>query len=140
MFQLYCWLFLQQYRFNKKDKLRELGFKILFSMFKSSGLTAVVGACTAGWYCPLRSHSSRQYICPVGRYCPARSSEPLLCPNATFSNRTQLSLASECSPCTAGEFCDTPGLSSTAGACQAGWYCPQGSFKAQQIICPIGAF
>ena len=110
------------------------------------GLTQPSGECSAGYFCRsgasslAPSQGAEAGVCPPGTYCPAGSPEPQLCPAATFSNVSGLRSVEECTNCTAGQFCDTPGLSSPVGECDAGYYCPIGSTSAFEIVCDLGAF
>ena len=40
--------------------------------------------------------------------------------------------------CTAGKACTTNGLGAPNEDCDAGWYCPSGSYSAHKNICPKG--
>lgn len=70
--------------------------------------------------------------CPTGHYCPAetRFATEFACPNGTFSNTAMLRVASECTECLAGHFCETAGLDEPTGLCDAGFYCARGSATA----------
>ena len=86
-------------------------------------------------------------ICPAGAYCPNGTAfaTQFLCPNGTFSNRTQLRSAGQCTPCLAGQYCATEGLQQPTGPCGVGYYCAGGSAMAQPSgqggdVCPAGAY
>lgn len=83
--------------------------------------------CTAGYFC--LAEATGPTICPPGRYCPPGTGNPddYLCPVGTYSSSTGLSSVGECNACTAGEYCDAEGLTVTAGPCDAGYICYQGS-------------
>ena len=42
------------------------------------------------------------------------------CPPGTYSNQTGLQADTECTPCTPGYYCETPGLTEPTGPCDAG--------------------
>ncbi|KAH3750576.1 hypothetical protein DPMN_185103 [Dreissena polymorpha] len=80
------------------------------------------------------------YECPVGHFCPEGTSEPQKCPAGSYSNSVRLTSAAECTPCTAGEFCEQAGMTTTNGTCYAGYYCPNGSSSPREVDCPKGFF
>ena len=45
------------------------------------------------------------------------------CPIGTFSNESSLTEEAQCTDCTPGMYCDTPGLTQPAGECEAGHFC-----------------
>ena len=51
------------------------------------------------------------------------------CPIGTFSNETGLTDESECTDCSPGMYCDTPGLTQPAGPCTAGHYCKSAAIR-----------
>ena len=65
--------------------------------------------------------------CIAGHYCPNGTSLPLPCPEGTFTTSTNLSSVEECSYCTSGSYCATPGLADPTGPCTAGYYCQGGA-------------
>ena len=45
--------------------------------------------------------------CPSGHYCPAGTGQDwTMCPRGTFNNITGLSREDQCTPCSAGYYCD----------------------------------
>ena len=86
----------------------------------SVGLTAVVGQCKAGHYCPVGSSSLTELLCPMGYYCGLGTEYPVQCPNGTFSNQTGLEQESECMACTPGMYCDGFALIEPSGPCDPG--------------------
>jgi len=50
-------------------------------------------------------------ICPTGHYCPAGTADPLQCPPGTFLASTGNTNVGSCTACTAGSYCESPGLS-----------------------------
>ena len=99
--------------------------------------------------------------CEAGGYCPRGASIPLPCKAGSFSNMTNLSLASQCARCLIGHACTTgsvkpakcsPGsIAPTTGVatcqpCSPGTYqpgvggvsclgCPAGSYSANILSC-----
>ena len=43
-----------------------------------------------------------------------------MCPSGTYSNATGLMTVDQCNPCTAGSYCEDPGLTEPTGLCDAG--------------------
>ena len=75
-----------------------------------------------GYYCPPGSIVSTARACPAGQY--------------------SLAGAATCTVCGGGQFGSSPALPTSAcsGACAAGYFCPNGSTSAQQVICPVGLY
>ena len=72
--------------------------------------------------------------CTYGHYCPNSTAVPLACPAGTFRDQTLgRDMQLDCTPCTAGYYCDLTGMSfKLTGSlipqqCLEGYYCP-GSF------------
>ncbi|CBY39199.1 unnamed protein product, partial [Oikopleura dioica] len=96
--------------------------------------------CPQGLFCPTGMRVSSAAIdCPIGSYCPEATSHPLLCPPGTYGGQAGLSEEDGCDPCDAGSLCagygNTP---DTLEPCLAGYYCPAGSDRGNQLICPEG--
>ncbi|CAM9393726.1 unnamed protein product, partial [Sphacelaria rigidula] len=83
--------------------------------------------CPEGYYCD--GSSPKEFVeCPAGHYCPERTDASIPnCPSGTYSTQTGLAFESECTNCTAGQYCADPGLTAPDGTCEAGYYCPPGS-------------
>ena len=112
--------------------------------------------CPEGFYCDstvqnnsLCSNPVQSPVpCPTGHYCPdgTKYAHEFGCPNGTFSNRTQLKTASECTDCSAGMYCSEGGLSAPSGDCHGGYYCTLGALVPMPTdgtsgdICPPGAY
>ena len=104
--------------------------------------------CPEGFFCDNRLSPvvlfGEDTICPAGYFCPngTRHAVQHPCLPGTFSNNTGLRSASQCTPCQEGFYCDSPGLSSPAGECAAGFTCPAGSNRSApaEHICPQGNF
>ncbi len=64
----------------------------------------------------------------------------------SFSDRTQLEEAGDCTPCPGGQFCGQQGLSWPQGNCAGGYYCEQGADTPTPTdgvtgdVCPTGAY
>ena len=52
---------------------------------------------------------------PAGFYCPGGSASAIACPAGTFGAASGLTAVSECTNCTAGSYCETPGLLAVEG-------------------------
>lgn len=65
---------------------------------------------------------------------------PEACPPGSFGASTGLRNVTECTPCTAGYYCQTPGLLNNEGLCNAGYFCVEGSDSPNQEICTSGHF
>lgn len=76
--------------------------------------------CPEGFACP--QVSLRPIPCKRGYFCPRNSSADNAnpCPAGTYSNKDNLSNASECTPCPKGYFCGSAAIKPTA--CAAGSY------------------
>ena len=83
--------------------------------------------CPAGNYCLY--NSSTPTTCPAGSYCPAGTaySNQFLCPNGTYSDTTGLQDVKNCTACTPGSYCGSPGLTAPTDVCEAGYFCGGGS-------------
>lgn len=127
------------------------------------------GACEAGFYCPVRSYSSRQLECGnASVYCESGSSEPRIVPVGFYSTSMdgttsgKLSIRTSVRECEEGHYCQQglrfecmagrwggeTGLSDPkcSGPCEQGYWCPRASVRAKQIpcggtdvYCPIGS-
>lgn len=102
--------------------------------------------CPERHYCP---GGEQKVDCPEGRYCPAQTGviiEP--CPIGTFSNSRNLKNDSECTLCSSGNFCDSPGQTNVTGLCAKGYFCtegvdtstPSGLHRGEGGVCPIGHY
>ena len=101
--------------------------------------------CPPGKFC--LGNTSIPEECPPHNICPGSTVEPIFCPNGTYTdNRTTgLYNATQCSPCTAGRFCQRGEI---AGKCSAGYLCylgnpnptPDGADKTVGEICPYGFY
>jgi hypothetical protein len=79
--------------------------------------------CGAGYYCPPGTQFATQFACPMGR----------------FSSGTNLQASTNCTVCPAGSFC-SGGQITISGACRQGFYCPQGTGRANDYPCFAGTF
>ena len=101
--------------------------------------------CTAGYYC---TDGLTLVNCPLGNYCPSGTGNVYeQCPVGTYGSATNLASAGDCTQCTGGSYCDTPGATGTAGTCTAGYFCTSGSDSATPSgaigdagICPAGSY
>ena len=112
----------------------------------TDGLEAPTNSCRSGYYCTLSAQVSDPTdnttgnVCPKGHYCPEGSFSPVACPLGTYYNYVGNTQKEDCVSCTAGQFCDRPGLSIPTGFCDKGFYCPEGSINAHNVSCPLGYF
>lgn len=90
----------------------------------------------AGYYSDTLGATSYK-DCPQGYYCPAGTSDFAIfpCPAGTFGGRDLLQSVSECTPCTAGNFCDEYHLVEPSGKCAAGFFCSEGAFDKEGQFC-----
>ncbi|XP_071505048.1 uncharacterized protein [Diadema antillarum] len=125
------------------------------SYCETDGLANVTGPIAAGFYSlrlayqqgPFDVTTSTDYsICPRGYYCPEGSGYPTPCPKGSFGATEQLTAEGDCTVCTAGEYCPNTTMTSTAGQCEPGWYCYEGSTKSMPTDpleggeCPTGYY
>lgn len=102
--------------------------------------------CSPGYYCtkgawkPKPDDGVTGDICPEGRYCPRGTPIAVKCKRGTFSNSTGNSREDHCQNCTAGSYCENPGLSATSGLCSPGFYCPGGQYSKTAFACTSGHF
>ena len=93
------------------------------------------GDCDAGFFCvsgvntprPSKNFTGTGGVCPPGAYCPPRTSEPIGCPNGTFSNVSQLESADQCTQCSNGHYCEESNLTAPTGSVSYGMFlmtCP----------------
>lgn len=91
--------------------------------------------CPAGYYCIPENVTSGDpqsgyHACPRGYYCPARTGldwNP--CPLGTYSNRTHLSLVTQCEDCPGGKYCGDLHAIQPTDDCYGGYYCTSGVDK-----------
>lgn len=122
------------------------------SMFcGASGLTAPSGFCSAGYLCiggGATVPNPANAKCPAGSYCEAAAVSATACPFGTFAAAAGGASIADCTPCTAGNYCNQRGLSTPVGPCDAGFYCTSGSNTSRPIggasfggdQCPAGAY
>ena len=85
-----------------------------------------------GYYCslgasdPAPTDNVTGAICPVGHYCPEGSPAPISCPTGYYLDSEENNALEDCLPCPLGEFCPGIGRETSAGDCDAGFYCPGG--------------
>ena len=126
----------------------------------ATALTAPVGLCLTGFYCPSGAvQRSGHGPCAPGYHCPIGADRVscgagFYCPNAGMSTETRggsctpgfycpsgSSVATGAGPCSASYYCPIgSSASSGAGLCSAGFYCTQGSSSATQAQCAAGSY
>lgn len=120
-------------------------------------------ACAAGTYqnitgqsacatCPPSFFCGAGFVvpaaCPPGYFCPSgtRFASQFPCPAGTFSAAFNLASAADCTPCSAGSYCASPGLTAPTGLCSSGVICTGGAMIAGPTDnvtgyrCPPGAY
>ena len=60
--------------------------------------------CPAGYFCSVGA--IKPTPCTAKYYCPPNSENPTFCPPGSYSNTVGLEQASQCTPCTTGNYCD----------------------------------
>lgn len=60
------------------------------------------------------------------------------CPSGTAGSAISLADSSECSTCTAGFYCDPANIGPEE--CPDGYYCPEGTQRANEFPCPAGYY
>ncbi|XP_077985306.1 uncharacterized protein LOC144439946 [Glandiceps talaboti] len=109
---------------------------------------AACDICPEGYYC---IYGDRATPCPQGYYCPEGTGydyQP--CPTGTYGATKGLIQEPDCTPCTGGRYCSTPGSPTTDGPCSAGHYCELGvdtntptdsdGHKGVGGVCPAGSY
>ena len=95
--------------------------------------------CPKGYFCD-KTSTSDYSICPAGSYCPLGDTTTDVinkydCPAGTYSSKTGLSDASECTPCDPGKYC-LAGSTAVTGNCDPGYVCP----RSAEVATPTGPF
>nr|CEL64355.1 TPA: GCC2 and GCC3 domain-containing protein [Neospora caninum Liverpool] len=122
----------------------------------SEGLSQPSGQCRAGYFCVHAATSATPEVvstgkslvgevsgpCPAGSFCPEGSVTPTPCPKGTFSPAAKAESDATCQQCTAGFYCDRPGISAPTGPCPEGYFCPVGTAvaRAPGRLCLKGFF
>ncbi|CDI84633.1 hypothetical protein, conserved [Eimeria praecox] len=76
--------------------------------------------------------------CPAGMYCTGGQAPAQPCPVGTYGRDTGATSIDDCLPAPAGSYVDTAGSTEPSGSCLPGYYCPEGSASAREVICPAG--
>lgn len=88
--------------------------------------------CPSGYACPRSGQVMYNDTCREGFYCPNGTVSPSQypCPPGTYTNRTDLNRAEECTPCPRGKSCNwaTAVSFNKWQDCQQGHYCPLGLY------------
>lgn len=110
-----------------------MGYKCPKGAYCPSGITQEI-KCPPGTYNDLEGQSTVCFKCPLGKvcqgvgmispdncqpghYCPLGSIRPVPCPPGTLNIITSGASLTDCSPCPAGKYCETWGLSNYTGVC-----------------------
>ncbi|XP_071497013.1 uncharacterized protein [Diadema antillarum] len=117
-----------------------------------TGLTAVSGPCSAGFYCLVSSEEvapvGKSYgdVCTPGHYCPNGTYAPIPCPAGTFLDSSGAAERDDCIQCSAGYYCETQGKTNVTAQCAEGFYCTRGADTSNPSdgmtgdICPVGHY
>jgi hypothetical protein len=103
-------------------------------------------ACPVGFFCI--SNTTTPSSCPAGYWCPNGTAVGTLhpCPVGRFSAALELTAATDCTPCSAGAYCASAGLTEPTAPCAAGYVCRGGAVSAAPTdnvtgnVCPAGHF
>ena len=97
------WLNWSLCRFVDSISLNSL-FVAVITIFLFAGLSAVVGNCDPGYYCPGGDTVPNPVAtpCPIGLHCPEGTGVPVPCEPGTYTNLTQ---QASCLTCPAGFYC-----------------------------------
>ena len=116
---------------------------MFFYYYLFLGLTAHVGDCDEGFYCPGRNSvpTPAATPCPIGLHCPSGSPLPVPCVAGTYANYSQ---GATCETCPAAYYCVPEEViegDSTSGhrLCPRGYYCGAGT-GMDWTPCPVGTF
>lgn len=105
--------------------------------------------CPAGHYCDGASPTA-PVDCLAGRYCLAgtNNQDQYQCASGTYNSLVGMVSASACLACP-GKYCAGPGLSTTSGPCNAGYYCVRSAsgpyctcprrHMSRGSLCPLGS-
>ena len=111
-----------------------------------NGLVFPTTLCSFGYFCKSGANIATPTlgelanICPAGSYCPEGSIGPVPCPIGTYSNVSGLWNEMQCTSCTPGLYCDTPGIVEETDVCAPGYFCSGGAENAFWEECPLGYF
>ncbi|XP_034024624.1 signal peptide, CUB and EGF-like domain-containing protein 3 [Thalassophryne amazonica] len=101
--------------------------------------------CSAGSF-QSSSGQSACDTCPPGFYCIEGSIFPSPCPTGSVGPSAGRTSLNDCSPCPAGSFCNSTGLTEPSGPCSPGHFCTLGSVEAAPVsqrygdVCTTGHF
>lgn len=89
--------------------------------------------CEKGYHCPGFGTINR-VDCPQGSYCPDNSDRPTPCPAGTYGAAINLEEVANCTSCDGGKYCESQGLTSITGTCEAGYYCATESISLKPTL------
>lgn len=109
------------------------------SMFCSqSGLGSPDGLCDPGYFCtskatvPNPTDGTTGDVCPAGGFCEMGSKVSGSCPPGSYNPNTAGKSQQSCTVCDPGKYCSGSNSVTPTGDCDAGYYCPTGSYVAKQ--------
>ncbi len=96
--------------------------------------------CPAGSYCPQGSDATGVTDCPQGYYCPLGTGDYKVnpCLPGTYGAATKLVQQTDCTACTAGQYCTNYGQSAATPSCAAGYYCTLNARSPTPIVTAEG--
>ncbi|XP_064629316.1 zonadhesin-like [Lineus longissimus] len=99
--------------------------------------------CPPGTYCSWGTglNYNGPQPCATGHYCPEGSPSPnrFPCPAGTYTRKSNLWKAEQCTICDERFFCEGGG-GAPSGPCPPGYYCPPGTKLAYEFPCPNGTY
>ena len=109
---------------------------IVGSYCDTIAMTSPADLCDAGFYCDAGALVATSVVCPAGKYCVEGTHTPAHCPAGTWSDTTQLTQESECTPCPSGSYCQLTALTAPEGLCTQGYYCEEGEklYRLVQLV------
>ena len=97
--------------------------------------------CPAGYPCTgTGNYDYKGFSWQKGKYCPPGSSTPTNCPAGTYTDRTDLWSADQCTICPSGYYCLAGSTYSDLTICPIGYYCLPGTGSSTQYPCPTGTY
>jgi hypothetical protein len=108
------------------------------------GLSAVSGACAAGFVCTGGAITNQPTLlaqggfeCSTGKFCIGGNAAAVGCAAGRYNDLTG---QSACFSCPGGYFCLANSTTFTASPCPIGYACPNGTSLSTQYPCPQGTF
>ena len=95
--------------------------------------------CSEGSYCNAEGLSAPVGLCPGGYYCPLGTADPYTypCPAGFYRSGSAAGSFQDCTTCKSGHYCDKEGLEIPI-ECPAGHFCVEGTTEPSR--CPLGTY